>query len=291
MKQRRPRSTDWRPGRATGWTETVFQAQCLGRRQRPGGISQRAVSAYGHTNSGKITVEHQSVDLLRPAGAARCRAGVQPDRPRRPRGQRVEAGPAPFLGSLYEMGAQGVAFEVPQHHTEMIVLLNREGLESTLPDMSAGVVMLLIPANMSRQQPVNPPAQVPIALGPKHQMEMIGHQAVSQDSHGVPERCLGDHVEKRLKVPFLVENLSAGIAPVQYVIAVPSNRGSGCPRHGKGPRQEAVAPTASYFTQTTWRTTSVPFGSPFGSPGTRTFVDLFLIRSSHAVWPDRIEAL
>jgi hypothetical protein len=61
-----------------------------------------------------------------------------------------------------------------------------------------------------------------------------------------------------------VENLSAGIAPVQYVIAVPSNRGSGCPRHGKGPRQEAVAPTASYFTQTTWRTTSIPFGSYYG---------------------------
>jgi hypothetical protein len=73
MKQRRPRSTDWRPGRATGWTETVFQAQRLGRRQRPGGISQRADSAYGHANSVKITVEHQSVDLLRPAGAARCR--------------------------------------------------------------------------------------------------------------------------------------------------------------------------------------------------------------------------
>ncbi len=119
MKQRRPRSTEWTPGRATGWTETVFQAQCLGRRQGRGGISQRAVSAYGHANSGNIIVEHQSVDLLCPNGATRCRASVQPDRSRRPRGQRVEAGQAPFLGSLYEMAAQGVAFDVLQHHTEM----------------------------------------------------------------------------------------------------------------------------------------------------------------------------
>ncbi len=56
----------------------------------------------------------------------------------------METGPAPFLGALYEMGAQEVAFDVPQHQTEMIVLLNRQGLESTLPDMSAGVVMFLI---------------------------------------------------------------------------------------------------------------------------------------------------
>jgi hypothetical protein len=44
----------------------------------------------------------------------------------------------------------------------MIVLLDRQGMESALPDMPAGMVMFLVPTDMGRQQPVNPPADVPI---------------------------------------------------------------------------------------------------------------------------------
>jgi hypothetical protein len=73
--------------------------------------------------------------------------------------------------------------------------------------------MFLVPTDMGRQQPVNPPADVPIVPGPKNQMEMVGHQAIGQDPHGLPKRCFGDRVEERLKVLVLVENLSAGIAP------------------------------------------------------------------------------
>ena len=41
---------------------------------------------------------------------------------------------------------------------------------------------------------------------------------------GCRSDCFGDHVEERLKVLVLVENLSAGIVPVEHVIAVTSGR-------------------------------------------------------------------
>jgi hypothetical protein len=96
--------------------------------------------------------------------------------------------------------------------------------------------MFLVATDMGRQQPVNPPAEVPILPGPKNQMEMVGHQAIGQDPHGLPQRCCGDHVEECLKVLVLVENLSAGIAPVEHVIAVTSGRRSRRARHDESPR-------------------------------------------------------
>src|SRR5271157_4392275 len=228
-------SLHWRPGRAAGWAEAVFQAQGPGSRQRPGGIAQRAVSSYGLAYSGNIIVKHRGVDVLHPAGAPRRQSRLQPDRARRVGRQRVQAGPAPVFHPLHQAGPQRVAFDVPQHHPEMIVLLDREGFESALPDMPAGMVMFLVPTDMGRQQPVNPPADVPIVPGPKNQMEMVGHQAIGQDPHGLPKRCFGDHVEERLKVLVLVENLSAGIAPIEHVIAVTSGRRSRRARHDETP--------------------------------------------------------
>ena len=89
----------------------------------------------------------------------------------------------------------------------MVVLLNRERLESALPDMSTGMVMFLVSANMGREQPVNPSAEVPVLPRPEDQMEVVGHQAIGQDPHGMPKCRLSDHLKERVKVSILVENL------------------------------------------------------------------------------------
>ena len=80
--------------------------------------------------------------------------------------------------TLHQARTQGVSLDVSQDHQQVPVLLNREGLEPSLPDMPRGVVVTLVPANVSGQQPVHPGSQVAIGQGPKGQVEMIGHQAV-----------------------------------------------------------------------------------------------------------------
>ena len=95
-------------------------------------------------------------------------------------------------------------------------------------------------------------------------MEMVGHQAIGQDPHGLPKGCFGDHVEERLKVLVLVENLGAGIAPVEHVIAVTSCRRSRRARHDESPRSRenhfrTVPPILP-------RSLGELLVSPFGSP-------------------------
>ena len=107
------------------------------------GIAQRAVSSEGLADSGNIIVKHRGVDVLHPAGTPSAGPGSNRIGPEESVGQRVQAGPAPVFRPLHQAGPQRVAFDVPQHHPEMIVLLDREGFESALPDMPAGMVMFL----------------------------------------------------------------------------------------------------------------------------------------------------
>src|SRR5271157_1464822 len=230
-------------GRPRGWRlfgsrlyRDGLQAQLLRGRQRPDLVSERAVTTDGFPDPSDLSRNHRRIDRLHPAVTPWRGPGVQADRGPNAGRRTVKTGPWPILGSLDQSRTKRIPLDVPQHQSEVVNLLNGKGLESALPDMPAGMVMFLVPTDMGRQQPVNPPADVPIVPGPKNQMEMVGHQAIGQDPHGLPKRCFGDHVEERLKVLVLVENLRAGIAPVEHVIAVTSGRRSRRARHDEGPR-------------------------------------------------------
>jgi hypothetical protein len=59
----------------------------------------------------------------------------------------------------------------------VVVLLDWEGLETVLPNVAAGLILLLITACVRGQQPVHEAAKVVVAFRPEGEVEMVGHQA------------------------------------------------------------------------------------------------------------------
>ena len=160
--------------RSAPQVETVFQAQLLRGRQRSDLISQRAVTTDGLPDPSDLSLKHGRIDRLHPAVTPWRGPGIQADQGRNAGRRTVKTGPWPILGSLDQSRTKRIPFDVPQYHSEVVILLDREGFESALPDMPAGMVMFLVPTDMGRQQPVNPPADVPIVPGPKTRWKWLG---------------------------------------------------------------------------------------------------------------------
>jgi hypothetical protein len=68
----------------------------------------------------------------------------------------------------------------------MRILLDRESLESALPDSPRCPVAEVVPTNVGCQQPLHPEAQVTVFARPEHEVEVIGHHAPPQEAHGNP---------------------------------------------------------------------------------------------------------
>src|SRR5260370_28217998 len=114
----------------------------------------------------------------------------------------------------------------------MLVLLNRERLETALPDVAAAVMMLVITAHMSIQDPMHPAAQVAILLGQDNQVKVVGHEAKAQHGHRDFDAGIGHHLEEGLVVGSPPQNLAPAVAPVDDVVTDPSHRGSRGAWHG-----------------------------------------------------------
>ena len=164
-------------------------------------------------------------------------AGIQADQGRNAGRRTVKTGPWPILGSLDHSRTSDIPFDVPQHHSEVVILSDGKGLEPALPDVSVGMVMPLVTPDMGCQEPLHPTAPVPILGWPEGQVEMIGHQTIGQHPHGIPEGCLGNDFNERVVIPILVKDLGAGITPVQDVVATTSGGSTGGAWHGKVPDQ------------------------------------------------------
>jgi hypothetical protein len=80
-------------------------------------------------------------------------------------------------------GAQQILLDVSQDGQQVLILLDGERLEPTLPDMSAGVVAPQLASDVSRQVPMHPAAEIAVLVGPEREVEVIWHEAVGQDSH------------------------------------------------------------------------------------------------------------
>jgi hypothetical protein len=135
--------------------------------------------------------------------------------------------------AFYQVGAHRISLHVTEHRQEMVVLLNRERLETALPDVAAAVIMLVVTAYMGIKQPMHPPAQVTIRLRQDHQVEVVGHQAETQDRHRHLDARMRQGFEEGLIVVLLVENRALTVAPVDDVVANTANRGSRSAWHGR----------------------------------------------------------
>ena len=94
-----------------------------------------------------------------------------------------------------------------------------ERFESPLPNVAGGAIMPLVAADVGREQPVHPAAQVSISQGPERQMKMVRQHAICQNPHGIPQLRFGQEADKRLEITVFVKNAGPVIAPVQHVVA------------------------------------------------------------------------
>jgi hypothetical protein len=113
----------------------------------------------------------------------------------------------------------------------MLVPLDGERLEPPLPDMPAGVVVLVIPADVRREQPLHPPPQVPVLPRPQHEVKVVGHQTPTHQPHRNPLAGGSEQADEGGIVVRLMKHLGPRVPPVENVITpIPQRRSSG-PRH------------------------------------------------------------
>ena len=74
-------------------------------------------------------------------------------------------------------------------------------------------------------------AEVTVGARPERQVEVVGEQAIGDDSHGNARRRLGDHGDEGVVILRLMDDLGAGVSAVEGMVNV-TGRASPCgPRH------------------------------------------------------------
>jgi hypothetical protein len=115
----------------------------------------------------------------------------------------------------------------------MFVLLNGKRFEPSLPDVPARGIVAMIAADVRRQEPLHPAAQIAILPGPDDQMEMVGHEAVCEHPHPVSREAGLEQIGEGGVVPRLVKDGGAPIAAIDDVIAEAPDRGPSRARHAR----------------------------------------------------------
>jgi hypothetical protein len=108
----------------------------------------------------------------------------------------------------------------------MLVALRGECLESSLPHVPAAAVSPVVAPDVAGHKPLHPAAEVGIALRPEDEMEVVRHEGEPQNRHGEALAGEVEEIDEGLVVVGVVENLGAGVAPVEDVIKYPGRR---CP--------------------------------------------------------------
>jgi hypothetical protein len=87
------------------------------------------------------------------------------------------------LSPFDQAGPKRVSLDITNHKAEMLIIEDGKGLESPLPDMAAMMIVAQVTTNMSRHQPMHPAAEIPVAMWPENEMEVVWHQAIGDDPH------------------------------------------------------------------------------------------------------------
>jgi hypothetical protein len=86
--------------------------------------------------------------------------------------------------------------------------------------------MSMVAADMGRQQPLHPLAQVAVVMGPQDQVEMIRHPTIAEYAHRQALAGVADQLDKRPIVAVLVEDGGPAVAAVNNVVTIASARGT-----------------------------------------------------------------
>ena len=115
----------------------------------------------------------------------------------------------------------------------MLIILNGKGLKSSLPYVTTPLVVQMIPTHVSGHQPLHPPTQITISMGPEHEMKMVGHQAVADQSDWNLFVSLLHQRHEGSVVVIVMKNISPPVAPIEHVINESPLRCSRCSSHAK----------------------------------------------------------
>jgi hypothetical protein len=113
----------------------------------------------------------------------------------------------------------------------MIILLDRKGSESSLPDVTARFIVTMVSSDVGSHQPLHPSAEIAIIVWVKYQVEMIGHQAEADQSHGQTLTGLANEFQESLIIFRLVKHIIPRIPTINDMVNNISNRGSSRSRH------------------------------------------------------------
>src|SRR3989304_10001010 len=95
----------------------------------------------------ELSVGFEAIDFARPSAGSIywCIAEERRTCLAHPKSQ---AGPGPVPRPLHQPGSEGIPLHVSYHRQQVLVTLNGEGLEATLPDMPGGAVLTMMPADV-----------------------------------------------------------------------------------------------------------------------------------------------
>jgi predicted DNA-binding antitoxin AbrB/MazE fold protein len=222
-----------RLSRSTTWSETGFQIHTAGGFEGPSLIAIRSPATEAFAQALDLGLCLRLIDIGQPPRRMGHRTSVE-DGLVLLRG--CGAGPEPILGALHQTGPNRIAFNVAVDGQEMVVFLNRKGPVASLPDVAAGVIMLMITADVRGHQPHHVRTQVAIAPRPEREMEMVRHQTVSQQTDIDLFARFAEELAEGCEVAVLAEDGAATITAIEDVITVAAQSVACTAWHGgKGP--------------------------------------------------------
>ena len=130
-----------------------------------------------------------------------------------------ETAPLPVIRPFHELRSQGISLDVPADREKVFVVLHREGLEAALVEMARpdGAVVRVPPLRVSQRQPSHEFGQIAVASRPQHQVPMIRHQAIRQNSYLHAVQSFFQHTLESRVVFQLLKNRRASIRAIENV--------------------------------------------------------------------------
>ena len=114
----------------------------------------------------------------------------------------------------------------------MTVCLDREALKSTLIKMSTRLMMIMsvVTPHVCNAEPAHEARQRLIAIGPQHQVPVVGHQAEGEQIDGIALEALAEDLEEGRVIARLVEEFHPAVAAIEHMVnasGLDGSRGSG----------------------------------------------------------------
>jgi hypothetical protein len=144
-----------------------------------------------------------------------------------------EAAPRPILSALDEAGSQRVPFDVAAGSHQLRRGLDVKGLESTLIDgtLADGVAMMMPSHCVGNCYPVHQLGQPRGVDGTHHQVPVVGHHTVGNQSSRVSFEALAEHLQEGAVIIRPPEQRRFPDAPVDDVKVRFTVTASTSPRH------------------------------------------------------------